>query len=198
MDQQALKGMLDIAVEADVFAQGYAHLGLDAQSFMHELWIERGMLQLTNPQTIDWKYRSYQDLVLDLSQDGPRRVPIYVPEHIGLMEAQMCFSNAYQLALDNEDLTYVEGFAQTRLLIVKHAWVEEPDGTIIDPTWGNFDEPKATYFGIKFSDELIMRHSIETGYTSILDGDWRLDYAALRNGFITDEHGLVVDMEGLE
>ena len=48
-----------------------------------------------------------------------------------------CFRNASELALANPELTYVEGFGCTAQvgMALHHAWVVDPQGKVIDPTW---------------------------------------------------------------
>jgi hypothetical protein len=48
-----------------------------------------------------------------------------------------CFRNAALAAFDNDDLTYVEGFAcrEGGVLMAHHAWVINPDGKALEVTW---------------------------------------------------------------
>lgn len=167
----------------------------DVQSFLHYLLQVRAMtLSSSRSNTEDWKYESYQDIMLDLAEI--KRAPIYMPDEFAPMEVKMCFYNAYIMATENPHLTYVEGYAEATFLATPHAWLEAEDGTIIDPTWANLELPAghiATYMGVRFSTSYIRRHALKTGYTGVLSEDWRLDCRALRQGFITDDTGLVID-----
>jgi hypothetical protein len=63
-----------------------------------------------------------------------------------------CFENAAKLALADEDLTYVEGFAvpgEMGMFPLHHAWVVDEDDNVIDPTWSMPEH--GSYFGVKFS-----------------------------------------------
>lgn len=48
-----------------------------------------------------------------------------------------CFKNAALLALEHDELCYVEGYASraTLPLLIEHAWCLDPGGDVIDPTW---------------------------------------------------------------
>lgn len=46
-----------------------------------------------------------------------------------------CFENAALTALDNEELTYVEGFAHRGTIAVRHAWVINREGRALEVTW---------------------------------------------------------------
>ncbi len=60
---------------------------------------------------------------------------------------KQCFCNAFDLALDNPDLTYVEGYAKTgRQPEVLHAWVVDKSNRVVDNTWDNPESNE--YFGI--------------------------------------------------
>lgn len=50
-----------------------------------------------------------------------------------------CFKNAGNLWLEDESLTYVEGYACTSKvgLAVHHAWTVDASGMVVDPTWAN-------------------------------------------------------------
>lgn len=53
--------------------------------------------------------------------------------------AQECFANAGNLALENSELVYVEGYACTTTipLPLHHAWLTDADGAVIDTTWSH-------------------------------------------------------------
>lgn len=63
-------------------------------------------------------------------------------------ERGYCYMNAANAALDSYELAYVQGVASatTSMCIpMEHAWLETPDGRVIDPTWG---EDGASYRGV--------------------------------------------------
>lgn len=184
-----LDRMLDMSIRADVIAKTYPE---DVQGFVNHLALQREMIMWKRTPEAGWRYQTYEDLVFDLAS-GPRRALISAHEYPE-MEARECYYNSWSLASNHPGLTYVEGYAQATALIVRHAWVEDSDGTIIDPTWGGLDLPEGqlgTYFGISFDTEFVLTHSLKSGWTSILESDWRMDFAALRLGFNTDTNGLV-------
>jgi hypothetical protein len=63
---------------------------------------------------------------------------------------RQCYQNAGTLAIENSDLTYVEGYAQPPgLPPVHHAWCVDAEGFVIDNT---FTDPEdAQYFGVPIS-----------------------------------------------
>ena len=103
--------------------------------------------------------------------------------------------------MDFDHLTYCEGFAQTTTLIVRHAWLELDDGTIVDPTWARLPKAvrgtRATFWGLRFTTDFLRLRSEETGYTSIFDSEYLLDkplgFRSLRRGLTLGDDGIVID-----
>lgn len=63
---------------------------------------------------------------------------------------RQCYQNAGTLAIENSDLTYVEGYAQPPgLPPVHHAWCVDAEGFVIDNTF--VDPEDAQYFGVPIS-----------------------------------------------
>jgi hypothetical protein len=79
-----------------------------------------------------------------------------------------CFANAGLLAVDNPELTYVEGLADCGFLPTAHAWCVDREGRVIDPTWR--DCATAAYFGIAVSADALQEHLQSTGYWGLFDG----------------------------
>lgn len=73
--------------------------------------------------------------------------------------------NAARLAMDNPDLTYVEGYADSDLFPMEHAWVVDPDGRVIDNTWR---KPGTVYYGVPFTRKFLMRALGVSGYYGLL------------------------------
>lgn len=139
-----------------------------------------------------WRYSSYEDLVIDLAP-MPRVEQAMLPQGYDAMEQRQCFKNAWELVQGDTDLLYCEGWALTNLFPVPHAWVEEPDGTIVDPTWVFDDVKEATYFGVRFRADVAIALSIESGWASVFGGDSAaLGNRALRYGFETNDEGIVI------
>lgn len=170
----------------------------ELQPFMFHLGLDRAVVHAgagDRPIRESWKFLSYEDLVLHYG-DPARVAPIYCPDEFGHMEVRQCFANAYDIATNFEDeFTYVEGFAQASgsPFLVRHAWVLDGEGRIVDPTWANLDRStEATYLGIRFAADFIRRRAIATGWLGVIAADWRIDCATLHYGLITDPDGLVV------
>lgn len=91
----------------------------------------------------------------------------YAPTPKGIQPGvkRHCFFNAFTLALDNPELTYMEGFAHY-ILPIHHAWVVDPEGRAIDNTWE--DGHGAAYYGIPFTNDCIVAGAMESGIYSLL------------------------------
>lgn len=72
------------------------------------------------------------------------------------MPDRLCYGNAARYATDHQaqGMVYAEGFALTNVggadLHLAHAWVVRPNGTVLDPTWG--DHPGWAYIGVPVAD----------------------------------------------
>lgn len=77
-----------------------------------------------------------------------------------------CYSNAGQLAIDNDGLTYVEGIATTAIIPLSHAWCVDPEGRVIDPTW--FDHEETDYFGVEFATRYLIEETLRTETWGVL------------------------------
>jgi hypothetical protein len=180
--------MVALAQRAAEVAEGYDP---EFQGFINHLALTGGMCNQTPD---DWYYRNYYDVVLR-EGSGPRIQALELPDYYEVMEKQQCFYNAWCLCMETPGLTYVEGFAQCRFIPVEHAWIEEADGTIIDPTWAGIAEPgeEAVYFGVRFTTEFIMKLSMETGWSSVFQGDTYNDNKILQRG-LKMHNGIAVDL----
>jgi hypothetical protein len=157
-----------------------------AWPFMSELLWHRHTMGKELPGK---KYRNYYHLVYELGE--LKRSPVIVPDDPGFltMEVGECFLNAYHGAVDM-NLTYVEGYAKTDAFLVPHAWLEDMDGQIIDPTWAHLDlDPnfQITYYGVPFSTTLLIERATVTGWCSILGSDWRAHAPILWNGLVVEQ-----------
>lgn len=197
-----------LAVELEEMAKGVAEVNQrvaeypdELQPFMSQLLIQRMMILSRREQgTADWKHRSYEDLFLSVGP--PRQAPFFVPDEPVLISAELqnCYLNCYNAVCELEGYTYVEGYAQTNLLLVQHAWLEDPDGNVVDPTWALLDEHKwnvtPTYCGVRFDTEFVLRNANETGWCSMFNREWEQspDFPSLRHGFIFED-GLAIDYD---
>lgn len=74
-----------------------------------------------------------------------------------------CYGNAQDILFHDggvaDGLVYVEGYACSGSLgfafPTQHAWLVDPQGRVIDPTW---DDPEtSTYFGVPFNHDYVRR-----------------------------------------
>lgn len=173
------------------------------RGFMQQVLLEGAMLEKYNRSgTKGWRYANYHRLLEDLAV--PRQQDYFVPDGdvFALAEESQCYLNCYKVVTEVEGYTYVEGKASSGLLIVDHAWLEDEDGTIIDPTWGNhlgpgLYEDGPVYWGVRFSTEFVIRRTSELGWCSIFRTEWDAprpqDFPSLRHGFVLDENRRVTD-----
>lgn len=94
---------------------------------------------------------------------------------------KQCFENAGRHMIDDNELTYVEGYAfahKLKGIPVHHAWLVTPDGEVIDPTWGSHNpgfrgeryEPGIAYHGIPIKRDFLMKHLVRTGTWGVFKG----------------------------
>jgi len=88
--------------------------------------------------------------------EGPRGTP------------QNCYGNATDIALWNDDLTYVEGKVTCHGVPIDHAWCVDADGIVYDNTIKN-DGRIDNYCGVPFKREYVKRAVIINGFYSLLD-----------------------------
>jgi hypothetical protein len=87
------------------------------------------------------------------SQAFPAEYPSGVPRG--------CFANSQKILFSRDGkrdgLVYVEGYACSGSLgfpfPTEHAWLVDPEGRVIDPTWE--DPETSTYFGVPFNPEYV-------------------------------------------
>lgn len=188
--QQELK---DAFAEIQTRVQTYP---ASTRGFMANLLFEREMTAHAGRREpfLGWAYRTYHDLLLELAE-GPRVERIQTDDVLGMMEERNCYSNCHEAATAYRGYTYVEGLAQTSFLIVRHAWLEDEHGRIIDPTWVNLaNETTATYFGVRFTDDFLLRQAINTGWHSFFEADWQNAHQILRRGLKINDAGFAYDL----
>lgn len=101
-----------------------------------------------------WAYKSSLEMVL---REGRfcKVTDAELPNGIEYGDVKSAYKNALELSLDNDQLTYVEGYALTELsggMAFPHAWVIDANGEVIDNTW----RMKGTsYFGVPFKSEFV-------------------------------------------
>ena len=91
------------------------------------------------------------------------------PQWLRMGERRNCFNNAAVYAINREDVSYAEGYAiQPGLPFpVQHAWLVDPTGAVIDPTWTG--TPNHVYFGIAFRRDFVLSMlNLSSGQPGIL------------------------------
>jgi hypothetical protein len=123
-------------------------------------------------------YKSMYHFVLT---EGKEMKGIPLPEKYKRGEMKMCFKNAFDLSINNQDLIYCEGYALTPgLFPILHAWCQDQDGNVIDNTWDNPEEVE--YYGVQFCTLYVIDAISDRGCYGVIDS-WE-------NGFplLTGEH----------
>jgi hypothetical protein len=114
----------------------------------------------------DWECLNASDFV---SRYGKQFEYQELPSTCRKMTPKFCFHNSMWLALNQQNLVYVEGFAliEKLSLPIHHAWcVEIGSNKVIDPTTDNLRH----YFGVPFKKEVVDRKfNDKTGQCSIID-----------------------------
>lgn len=85
----------------------------------------------------------------------PRRLPAGIDHG----EPKCCYANAFALASRRSDLRYVEGFAtleNSDTWLYNHGWCIDPEGRVVDPTWGFSSPLPLAYRGIELPLELVV------------------------------------------
>lgn len=85
-------------------------------------------------------------------------------------EQGQCFMNAAHLALDNPDMTYVEGKVHCHGIGLDHGWCVDADGIVVDPTIRDgHDGHISDYFGVPFKTNYLRKALLWNGYYGLLD-----------------------------
>jgi len=113
-------------------------------------------------------YRSGADLLL---QHGEHYRGCPLPPSVAPGRPGLCFRDAAELALEREGLRYVEGVITDGIGVVNHAWLIDPDGTVIDPALATVaDTPEEfsrfAYLGAIFRPELVLEYAARLGVHS--------------------------------
>lgn len=176
--------------------------GKEVADFLQENWIEdipeglEAFVQIylldefltgRNKEETGYAYRNYFELV---RRHGTlRKQALIIPDNpiLEAMELGECYWNSYTAAVEL-GYQYVEGYACTNnMMIVPHAWFEDDEGTIIDPTWAQLDlEPnfQITYFGVKFSTEFVIDRTDVTAHCAVLGSDWMVHAPIIKRGLV--------------
>lgn len=79
-----------------------------------------------------------------------------------------CYRNASCLAVQDHDLTYVEGVMTVRSIPVEHAWCVRGD-VVVDPTVRQPTDEINDYFGIPFKTEYVIVAAVWNNCYGLLD-----------------------------
>lgn len=130
----------------------------------------------------DWKYSGSEALTLDKGRyfEAQPYPDLY---RDGIGELKRCYTNAWKLAVDHPELTYVEGWAQPKGLPfpVAHAWTVDKLGRVIDPTWP--DVTHGVYFGVPLNTKYVTGLYLKKGTDTVFD--WR-ETKIFQNGLSPD------------
>jgi len=116
------------------------------------------------PKIPGYYYFSAEDFVL---KNGQGYTPNKLPDKYEYGPWKECFRNAANLALDNPNLTYVEGFAIS-IIPVWHGWCVTKNGMVIDNTWRHDQHPPLAYYGVPLSTELLRHYLLWSEVYGIL------------------------------
>lgn len=111
-------------------------------------------------------YGNFYDLVLKEGQFFSLRQK---PKGVKFGKVKECFRNASNLALDRDDLFYVEGYASIEMtggLPFEHAWCVDYQGYVIDNTWRTIG---TSYYGVIFDTDYLRKVLVTTEQYGILE-----------------------------
>ena len=135
-------------------------------------------MRRTSGPARDWRYRSSEELILATATPvwaklGDMTLPPMPPKQ--------CFDNAEKVAAERPGLRYTEGFAlMDGSIPTHHAWLTDPDGKALDPTWpsvysghaerqpGKHWSGRVVYMGIPVERNAHIRWMERTGFANIL------------------------------
>lgn len=89
-----------------------------------------------------------------------------------LYPMKMCYRNAYELALHDLSLTYVEGVA-VGVIPTDHAWCVTAEGVVVDPTWAGGRQECNDYYGVSFSLADIQKIQCVTACYGVFGPWWK-------------------------
>ncbi|HEV2293557.1 MAG TPA: hypothetical protein VGR35_06855 [Tepidisphaeraceae bacterium] len=118
--------------------------------------------------------------------------PTAIPCHLSPGNRRECFKNAFDLAFENADLTYVEGYATLDGgLRIHHAWVTDGQGNAIDNTW---PRAGAAYAGVPFDTKYVNLNHVKNEAVICLIDDYLHDWPLLRD--LGDHPGVWLEAAG--
>jgi hypothetical protein len=135
------------------------------------------------PHHHDWKYGSFEELVLDCGSE----FTTFSSENLELNFSEGCYQNCQQLIKKHPELTYCEGYvlAPDVSIPIKHGWLINDRKEVIEPTW---DIDNSIYLGISFSIgwfTYFLNERFSKGKEdeiSIFEGNYLEKYSLLKEG----------------
>lgn len=102
-----------------------------------------------------------------LLKHGRPWTPAPQPSGIRFHGPQECFRNAWYERARRPGTQYVEGYAAEASygIPVAHAWLVDPEGLVIDPTWRTAGRE---YFGVPFDHTWVSRTIFRNKYWGVL------------------------------
>jgi hypothetical protein len=146
---------------------------LDRLNHLQQVLLEQ--LRHGNPRRVpSWKRNKYE-FVLEY---GWWYDPLPLPDGVEPGPPQECISNAFNLALEDDFMTYCEGFVLSNAssTLVHHAWVTDGSGRAIDNT---LREPSAAYAGVPFRTSFTNLYHLQNRAVICLLDDWEHDWPLL-------------------
>lgn len=113
-----------------------------------------------NDRLEGWTHQSIEALVL---AHGRAWTPQRRPAAYRKRAFRQCFRNAFELAQDHPELTYVEGYADAGIIPVEHAWCVDRVGRVVDPTWRAAKTAESAYFGVALATRWVTARIVRTG-----------------------------------
>lgn len=142
------------------------------------------LMKTIHNKNADWKYKGFEELVLDC---GREMEAIPLPKKIKPGFKKQCYFNCIELIQKHQDLTYVEGYALDANISfpVAHAWLMNPQGQAIDPTW---ESGGLCYIGIPFQTQWVLdfledrKQRGRDDYLSLFESNYLEEFSLLKQG----------------
>lgn len=158
-------------------------------STLRQLLEERANLIRKAHSHPNWKYGSFEELVLDCGSE----FTTFSSQNIELDFSEGCYRNCQQLIQGYPELIYCEGFvlASDVSIPIKHGWLINDRKEVIEPTWV---AKNSIYLGIPFfkgwfTSFLNERFSKgKEDEISIFEGNYLEKYSFLKEGLPSEAY----------